>query len=177
MKTIAEVLAENPECKEFVDERGRDWVREENLLNLIDGKHPRPWHREGWDDCCIPGLRPKPIPCEVDLPLEIIIHLDAPDVYLERKRGDGYWDVMPDNHVPSVYDRMRYEYRYRRLIGGVKLSTPESRRVYETSTSKKPREFWLFRDRDDREYYSAPYSQKIKEQWKEVIHVREVLND
>lgn len=64
MKTIAEVLAENPECKLFVDDRGRDW--------FINDREEFYNQTSAWcinKDACkyfvLPGLRPKPMPREV----------------------------------------------------------------------------------------------------------------
>ena len=58
-KTISEVLAQYPDCKEFVSINGITWVREELCLARSDNDAVYV-HDNCHKHVSIPGLRPKP---------------------------------------------------------------------------------------------------------------------
>lgn len=50
-------------------------------------------------------------------PYEVTIELDQPNVFLERKDGD-VWHMCAGKVMPSGWDALNYQYRYRKLVPG-----------------------------------------------------------
>lgn len=104
--TIAEVLAKYPDCKEFVDARGKLWIKEGVFLESKEGFNSVQIEIPSCftDKMAIPGLRPRFNTRKVTL-----------DVFLDVDRATGNWTHMSDTDsidrkgLPRVPAKLSYE--------------------------------------------------------------------